>query len=66
MIEMLVTLLILVLVFGILWYVFTALVPLPPPFGMVARAIIALIFVLVLIGILFGGIDLPMARWRHM
>jgi hypothetical protein len=33
---------------------------------MVARAIIALIFVLVLIGILFGGIDLPMARWRHM
>lgn len=48
MIELLITLLILVLVFGVLYYAIS-LVPLPPPFSQIAMLILAIIFVLVLL-----------------
>jgi len=59
MISLLVSLLILVLVFGLVWWIFTSIVPLPEPFGRVAQVIIAILFILCLLGILFGGINLP-------
>jgi hypothetical protein len=59
MIELLLTLLILVLIFGLIWWVFTSLIPLPDPFSKIAQVIIALIFILLLVGILFGGIPTP-------
>ena len=62
MINLLLQLLVLVLIFGVLWWIFTALIPLPDPFGKVAQVIIAIIFILILIGIFFGGITLPFIR----
>lgn len=48
MIELLLTLLILVLVFAVAWWVLT-LIPLPPPFTWVAQAVIGIILLIVLI-----------------
>lgn len=64
MINLLVTLLVLVLVFGVVWWLFTSVIPLPAPFAKVAQVIIAVIFVLVLLGMVFGGVDLPAVRLR--
>jgi len=63
-INLLVTLLVLVLVFGVVWWLFTSVIPLPAPFAKVAQVIIAVIFVLVLLGMVFGGVDLPAVRLR--
>jgi hypothetical protein len=49
MISILISLLILVLVFGVAFYILT-LLPLPPPFGLVAQLILGLIFLLVVLG----------------
>ena len=51
MISLLVSVLILILVFGALYYVLQ-LIPLPAPFGQIALIILGLIFVLVLISML--------------
>jgi hypothetical protein len=59
MINILISLLVLALIFGLVWWIFASLVPLPEPFGRIAQAIIALIFVLLLVSILFGGFNLP-------
>jgi hypothetical protein len=55
MISLLVTILIMCLIFGLLWWVIT-LIPLPAPFAQVARVVCALIFVIWIIYLL-----LPMA-----
>lgn len=55
MIELLISLLVLVLIFGVAWWIIT-LIPLPPPFHQVAQVVLALIFLLVLLGILLGGV----------
>jgi hypothetical protein len=47
MISILFSLLFLIIVAGILWYVIT-LLPLPPPFGVIAQLILLLIIVAVL------------------
>ena len=54
MISILVYILVLCLVFGVCLYVVRT-IPLPAPFGMVAQAIVALVFLLVLLDIFFGG-----------
>ena len=43
MLSVLVTILIMCLIFGLIWWVIT-LIPLPPPFAQVARVVIAVIF----------------------
>jgi hypothetical protein len=60
--NLLITLLILVLVAGLLWYLFTTVVPLPAPFLKIAQVLLVLIVVLYLLGALFGGVSLPMVR----
>ncbi len=64
MIDQLITFLILVLVCGVLWWVFTSLVPLPAPFNKVAYVIIILILLLMFISIFFGGYHLPLIRGK--
>lgn len=49
------------LVFGVVFYVIQ-LLPLPPPFHQIALAIVALIFVLIIISMLLGGIPLHPIR----
>lgn len=57
MIELLITLLVILLVFGVIWYAIT-LIPLPPPFLTIAQLILAVVLLLVLLGYL-----LPIAHW---
>ena len=54
MIGLLINLLILVLVFGVAWWIIT-LIPLPPPFGLVAQVVLALILLIILINFLLNG-----------
>jgi heme A synthase len=58
----LVNLLIWVIVLGLIFYVIhwaLSQVPLPAPFNVVARVVLALIVVVVLLGALTGGIHVP-------
>ena len=61
MISLLIYLLVLALIFGIAIYVLQ-LFPLPHPWRQIAIAILALIFVLLLISMLLGGIPLAPVR----
>jgi asparagine N-glycosylation enzyme membrane subunit Stt3 len=54
MIGLLLYVLVLLIFFSILFYV-VRMIPLPPPFGMVAQAVIGLILLLVLLDLLLGG-----------
>ena len=60
LIQLLVTLLIVLLVFGVLLYV-VRLLPLEEPFGRIAQAVLLVLLVLVLIAYLlpFAGVRLP-------
>ena len=51
MLSILVTILVMCLIFGLIWWIIT-LIPLPPPFGRVAQVVIAVIFVICLIYLL--------------
>lgn len=53
MIDLLLYVLILLVVFGGIWYVLT-LLPLPAPFGLIAQVVIGVIFVVFLISLLMG------------
>jgi len=58
----LINLLIWVIILGLVFYVvYWALshMPLPAPFAVVARVVLALIVVVVLLSLLFGGIQVP-------
>ena len=59
MIGILISLLVLVLVFGIAWWIIT-LLPLPAPFGQIAQVLLLLILLLVLVAWL-----LPLAGIPH-
>jgi hypothetical protein len=61
MITLLIWLLVLLLVLGVVVWVIQ-LLPLPPPFGNIAIAIVALIFILILVSALLG--DLPLRPIR--
>jgi hypothetical protein len=61
MITLLIWLLVLLLVLGVIIWVIQ-LLPLPPPFGNIAIAIVALIFILILVSALLG--DLPLRPIR--
>ena len=51
MLGLLISILIMCLVFGLIWWIIT-LIPLPAPFAQVARVVIAIIFVIWLIYLL--------------
>ena len=61
LVSLLVTVLILALIFGLVYWVL-AQIPLPPPFGMAAQVILGIICIVVLLGVLFGSINIPALR----
>lgn len=58
MIELLVTILVVLLVFGLVWYALT-LIPLPPPFLQVAQVVLIIAMILVLVAYLLPLAHLP-------
>jgi hypothetical protein len=58
LISLLITVIIIGLVFYLVWWAISK-IPLPDPFGVVVQVILALIAVLVLLGLLFGGVSIP-------
>ena len=63
LIGLLITVVILALVFYVIYWV-VGQIPLPDPFGVVVRVVLGLIAVIVLLGVLFGGISIPILRIR--
>ena len=61
MISVLVTILVLCLIFGLIWWIIT-LIPLPAPFGQVARVVVAVLFLLIVLYELLPLINHPMLR----
>ena len=59
MISVLITILIMCLVLGVIWWILT-LIPLPAPFARIAQVVVALIFLIWLLYLL-----LPMANLGH-
>lgn len=65
-IGLLVTILILALICGLIWYVI-GLIPLPQPFANIVKAVFAVIVLLILIGVLLGYVPaLPYAYPRRV
>jgi hypothetical protein len=63
MISLLIWLLVLCLVLGlIIWII--QMIPLPQPFGTIAIAIVAVIFILILVSFLLGEVPLPRGGLR--
>lgn len=62
-IGLLVTVIVLGLVFYLLWWLI-GVVGLPEPFNKVAQIIVALVVVVVLLSLLFGGLNIPVLRLR--
>ena len=58
MIELLISLLVIVIVAGIIWYAIS-LLPLPPPFGTIAQLILVVVLLLVLLAYLLPLLRLP-------
>lgn len=61
MINLLVSVIVLCLVFGLLYWLVGTL-PIPDPFASIMRVAVILICILIVIGVAFGGISLPMMR----
>ena len=63
MISILVTVLVMAIIFGLIWWVLSV-IPLPPPFGQIARVVCVVIFCLWLIYLLLplagGGFGRPL------
>ena len=53
MIALLINVIILILVFGLLYWVIT-LIPLPPPFAQIAQVVLVVLLVIILISFLLG------------
>jgi len=62
MIGLLVMLIVFCIVAGLIYYLLQ-LLPLPPPFKNVIMIAFILICILLLLGWLFGGVDLPLRRF---
>jgi hypothetical protein len=60
-ISILITLLVLCLIFGLVWWIIT-LIPLPAPFGRVAQVIVAVIFLIIVIYMLLPLAGHPLLR----
>ncbi len=61
LIGLLVYVLVIGLIFALLFWLVDQL-PLPAPFNMVAKAILAVIAIVLLLGIVFGGVSVPVLR----
>jgi len=60
LVNILITILILGLVFGLIWWVLDQ-IALPAPFKLAAQVVLGIIMVILLLSMLFGGVNVP---WR--
>lgn len=58
MISLLISLLVLILIFAIVWWILS-LIPVPPQFRWIAQVVLGIILLLCLLGFLTGGIGFP-------
>jgi uncharacterized membrane protein YjjP (DUF1212 family) len=63
LINLLIAVIVLGLIFYLVYWVLSK-IPLPAPFNVVAQVVLGLIAVVVLLGLLFGQVDLPVLRVR--
>lgn len=61
MIDLLVTLIIFAVVFGLLYWLVT-LLPIPEPFGTIVRVGAILLCIVLLVSMTFGGVAMPTMR----
>lgn len=57
MISLLISLLVLVLVFAIFWWILS-LIPVPAPFAWIVQVIFAIVFLIALVELLTGGLTI--------
>lgn len=63
MLNTLLSLIILVVALGLVWYL-VKMLPLPDPFGKIIDIVFILIAIVLVLGLLFGGIALPVVRFQ--
>jgi cation transporter-like permease len=63
MIDLLIALIVFAIVGGLLYWLVT-LLPLPDPFAKIIQVAVVLICILVVLGIAFGGISMPLTLRR--
>ena len=63
LINLLIAVIVLGLIFYLVYWVLSK-IPLPAPFNVVAQVVLGLIAVVILLGLLFGQVDLPVLRVR--
>jgi len=61
--SILITLIILIIVFGLIWWL-VGILPIPQPFKNVVIAILAVIGIIYLLGVAFGFGGFQPVRWR--
>jgi hypothetical protein len=68
MLSLLITILVMCIIFGLIWWIFTQ-IPLPAPFAQIARVVVVVIFCIWLIYLLLplagglgGGFNHPLVR----
>jgi hypothetical protein len=62
MISLLISILILLIIFGIAWYVIDLFPGIPAQIKQIVKAIVGLVLILILLGSLFGLTPLPVLR----
>jgi len=63
MINLLITIIILAIVAGLLYWL-VGMLPLPEPFAQIVKVAVILICILVILGVVFGGINIPVLNLR--
>lgn len=61
MLSVLVSLLILLVIFAVIWWILS-LIPIPPQFAWIVRVVFAIIFLIALIELLTGGLTFPVGH----
>jgi heme A synthase len=61
LVSLLITLLVLALVFSVVWWILGQM-PIPQPFRWVVNAVLGIICLIVLLGMLTGGINVPILK----
>jgi hypothetical protein len=65
LIGLLISLIVLGLILSVLWWIVT-MIPVPPPFQVWLRVVFALICLLCILSLLFGGWSFPFAGAYHL
>lgn len=63
MIELLLSVILLCVVLGLTYWLVT-LLPLPAPFPTIIQVCVVVICIILLLGVVFGGVDFPRVRLR--